>query len=84
MTYAHDLHDHVEHIQDHGMHAWGVSTIKYTISLPCIGLNESDSKLFITFEFCKGKNHKYLKNTLIYKAKQFMLTIFFSRKVYIF
>ena len=43
-------------------------------SLACIGLSESDSKLYPNFEFCEGKNHKLLKNTLIYKIKKFMLT----------
>ena len=54
--------------------------VKYTTPLPCIGLSESDSKLYTNFEFCEGKNHKHLKNTLIYKAKQFMLTIVFQEK----
>ena len=39
-----------------------------------MGLSESDSKLYATFDFYDKKNHKHLKNTLIYKAKQFMLT----------
>ena len=64
------------------------STVQCTTPLPCIGLSESDSKLYTNFNFCEGKNHKQLKNTLIYKAKQFVLTtnkiIFFKRKVYIF
>ena len=61
----------------------GASLVKYTTSSPCIGLIESDSK-YTNFEFSEGKNHEQLKNTLIYKAKQFMLTNFSSRKVYIF
>ena len=48
--------------------------VKYTTPLPWIGLSESDSKLCPNFEFCEGKDHKQLKNTLTYKAKQFMLT----------
>ena len=27
------------------------------IPLPCIGLSESDSKLYTSFKFCEGKNH---------------------------
>jgi hypothetical protein len=49
-------------------------------SIRCIGLNESDSKLYIDFEVCEGKSHKQLKNILIYKAKQFMLTKQFWKK----
>ena len=59
--------------------------VKYTTSLPCIDLSESDSKLYTNFEFCKGKNHKHSKkNTLMYKVNKFMLTTWFSRKIYIF
>ena len=52
----------------------------------CIGLSESDSKLYANFEFCEEKNHKHLekKNTLIYKAKQFMLKKGKFMKFYIF
>ena len=38
-----------------------------------IALDMFDSKLYTNFKFCRGKNHKHLYNTLIYKAKQFML-----------
>ena len=41
------------------------------------------SKPYTNFESCEGKFQKHLRNTLAYKAKQFMLTIIFSRKVYI-
>ena len=51
----------------------GASTSKYWTPSHCIVLRESDSKLYTDFEFCEGKNHKYLKNTLIYKANQFIL-----------
>ena len=37
--------------------------VKYTTSLPCIGLSESDLRLYPNFEFCEGKNHKHLENT---------------------
>ena len=53
---------------------------KYTTSLSCICLSESGSKLYINFEFCEGKNHKKLKSILIYKAKQFMLTLYSQEK----
>jgi hypothetical protein len=46
----------------------GASTVKYTSPLTWIGLSESDSNPYTNFEFCEGKNHKHLKNTLIYKA----------------
>ena len=62
----------------------GASTVKYTTSLPYIGLNESDSKLYNDFTFCEGKIINISKNTLLYKAKQFMLKICFSRKFYVF
>ena len=47
------------------------STVKYTTPLPRISLSES---LYTNFEICEGKNNKHLKNMLIYKANQFMLT----------
>ena len=59
----------------------GASTVKYTTPLPYIGLIDNVSKLYPNFEICVGENHKHLKNTLIYKAKQFMLTKIISRKV---
>ena len=62
----------------------GASTVKYIAPLHCISLNERVSKLYAIFEFYEEKNHKHLKNILIYKAKQFMLTKQISRKVYIF
>ena len=45
--------------------------------LPYIDLNESNSKLYTKYEFCEGNNLKHLKNTLIYKAKQFI----FDKKI---
>ena len=33
----------------------GAGTVKYTTPLPYIGLSESDSKLYPSFEFCEGK-----------------------------
>ena len=62
----------------------GTSTVKYTTPFPYISLSESGSKLYTKFEFCEGKNYKNLKNTLIYTAKEYMLTKKISRKVYIF
>ena len=32
-----------------------VSMVKHTTLLPCIGLSESSSKLYINFEFFEGK-----------------------------
>ena len=60
-------------------HTWqmGANMVKYITPLPYTCLSESVSKLYTNFEFCEGKNHKHLKNTLIYKAKQFMLTKLF-------
>ena len=40
-------------------------------------------KLYTNFEFGEGENKKYLKNTLIYKAKQFMLTQKFKKSLHI-
>ena len=45
------------------------SMVKYTTSLTYIGFSGIDSKLYTNFEFCEGKNHKHLKNTLIYKRQ---------------
>ena len=54
--------------------------VKHTTPLPCIDLSGSDSKLYNDFEFCEGKNHKHLKNTLVYKGEQFILTKRFQEK----
>ena len=53
----------------------GVSMVKYTTSLPYIGLSERILKLYINFEFCEGENHKHLEkhidiqSQVIYVAK---------------
>ena len=39
----------------------GASTVKYTTPLPCIGLSDSDAKLYANFEFCEGKIINILK-----------------------
>jgi hypothetical protein len=57
--------------------------VKYITPLLYIGSSESDSKIYINFEFCEEIGHKHLKSTLVYKSKQFMLINFFARKVYI-
>ena len=57
------------------------SMVRYTTPLPWIGLSKNDSKLYTNYDFFEGKtNHKQLKNTLIYKAKQLMLTNVFLKK----
>ena len=33
--------------------------VKYSTSLPCICLSESDLKLYTKFAFCEGKDQKY-------------------------
>lgn len=38
----------------------GATTIKYTTPLSCISESESDSQLYIGFEFCKVKTLRYL------------------------
>ena len=37
-------------------------------------LSESDSVFYIDFAFCEEKNHRQLKNILIYKDKHFVMT----------
>ena len=54
---------------------------KYTTPLPCTSLSESDTKPYSDFEIFEGKNHRHLKNTLIYKANQIRLTIFFEKSL---
>ena len=41
----------------------GASTVKWTTLEPCIGLSESNSKLYINFEICEDKNHKNKKHS---------------------
>ena len=48
--------------------------VKWTAPDPCLVLSESGSILCTNFEFCEEKNHRHLKNILIYKAKQFIMT----------
>jgi hypothetical protein len=55
----------------------GASTVKWMTPDPCLVFNESYSKLYIKFEFCKEKNHRHSINILVYKAKQIMTTILF-------
>ena len=51
--------------------------VKYTTSLPCIGLSESDLKLvYINSTFCKGKITNIWENTLIYKSNLCWTKIF--------
>ena len=52
----------------------GASMVKWTNPDPCLVLSESDSILCTNFEFCEEKSHRHLKNLLIYKFKQFMMT----------
>ena len=52
----------------------GVSMVKWTTLDPCLGLNESDPKLYTNVEFYEIEIHKHLENICIYKAKQFMFT----------
>ena len=51
-------------IGDRRAQAW---SIKYTTSLPCIGLSESDSEVYNDVEFREGKIHEHLTHILIYK-----------------
>ena len=40
----------------------GASMVKWTALDPCLMLSESDSSLYINFQFCEEKNHKHFKN----------------------
>ena len=51
----------------------GASTVEWTTHDPCMVLSESESILCIIFEFCEEKNHKHLRNILIYKVKKFIM-----------
>ena len=52
----------------------GASTVKWTTLDLCLGLNESDRKLYTTFEFYEIEIYEHLENIWIYKVKQFMFT----------
>jgi hypothetical protein len=52
----------------------GASTVKWTTFDPCLGLSESDPKLYTNFEFHEIKIHRHLENIWIYKAERFMFT----------
>ena len=58
--------------------------VKWTAPDHCLGLSESDSNLDINFEFCDEKTHRDLKNILVYKVNQNMMTKTIWRDVYIF
>ena len=36
---------------------------------PCLVLRESDSKLYIDFEFCEGNNYRQIQSILIYESQ---------------
>ena len=40
----------------------GASTVKWTTLDPCLGLSESDPKLYTNFEFHEREIHKLLEN----------------------
>ena len=40
----------------------GASTVKWTTLDPCLGLSESDPKLYTNFEFYEREIHKLLEN----------------------
>jgi hypothetical protein len=52
----------------------GASTVKWTTLDPCLGLSESDPKLYTNFEFYEIEIHKHLESIWIYKVKRFMFT----------
>ena len=59
-------------VANHWIAIVSASMVKYTTSLPCIGVSKSDTKLYTKFDFFEGNNHKHLGNSLIDKAKQIM------------
>ena len=52
----------------------GASKVKWTTPEPYIGLSESDLKLYTNFDFFEENYCKQFKNTMIHKAKKYMLT----------
>ena len=41
----------------------GASTVKWIAPNPCLGLSESDAKLYTNFEFCKANINRHIKQT---------------------
>ena len=58
----------------------GANTVKWTTLDLCLVFNESDSTLYIDFEFCEEKSTDNFKNILINKAKQITMTKKIPRK----
>ena len=52
----------------------GASMIWWTTLDPCTHLSENDPKQLTNFGICENKDHKHFINTLVYKAKQSILT----------
>ena len=52
----------------------GANTVKWITLDPCLGLSESDPKLYTNFKFHEIEIHKHLENIWIYKAEQIMFT----------
>ena len=57
--------------------------VKYTTQSPCIGLSESNSKIYTNFEFCAEKNHKDLKTHWFTKQAIFVDKLFFKKSLHI-
>lgn len=63
----------------------GASTIKWTTLNPWLEFNESDSKLYINFEFCEEKNQRHLKKQIDLQSQEnYNDGKKIKRKVYIF
>ena len=48
--------------------------VKWTSLDPPLMLSEIDSKLYTNLDFVQNKYHTHLRDILIYKAKQFIVT----------
>jgi hypothetical protein len=42
---------------------WGASTVRWTALDPCLGLSESDPKLYSNFDLYEIEIHKHLEST---------------------
>ena len=54
--------------------------VKYTTSLPYIGSSESDSKIYITFEFCEVKSLEHLKKHIDLQSQIIYVEEFIFKK----
>ena len=61
----------------------GASTIKWTIMDPWIGLSDSDSTLYVDFDFLEVKNHEHKKKINLQSQENYIDKRNFKKNLHI-